>query len=176
MNVGDIKTVRKSLGITKQGLAKLSGVSQALIARIESGSVDPSYSGTMKIFAVLESRKHSGSANDIMTKKVVSVRSSEKISKAIKIMKRKGISQLPVIDDSKVIGIVSEKEVSHSFLEKKFIIKEIMSESPPIVGKSAPVDLLACLLDFHPAVLVQESGSPCGIVTRADIMKLIKKH
>ena len=175
MKLSDIRAARKSLGMTQGELASLSGVSQAMIARTESGSIDPSYSAATKIFSVLEGRKHAGSAKDIMSKKVVSVGSDEKISKAIRLMKSKNISQLPVIDEGKVIGIVSEKEVSHSFLEKKNYIKEIMAEAPPIINKNAPVNLLACLLDFHSAVLIHEKGLLCGIVTRADMMKLIKK-
>jgi predicted transcriptional regulator len=175
MELSGIKNIRKSTGITQEQLARLSGVSQAIISRIEAGTVDPSYSSVMKIFKALESVKVSGCASEIMTKHVYSIHSNDKISKAVRIMKARKISQLPVIDDGKIIGIVSEKEVAHSLLEKKNVVKEIMTEPPPIVGKNAPIELLSYLLDTSPAVIVYDKGSISGIVTRADMMKMVRK-
>jgi len=42
-----LKKIRVQLGITQSELAKAAGVSQSLIAKLESGLVDPSFS-TMK--------------------------------------------------------------------------------------------------------------------------------
>jgi predicted transcriptional regulator len=175
MELSEIKNLRKNAGITQEQLAKLSGVSQAIISRIEAGTVDPAYSSVMKIFKALENIKQSGCAADIMTKSVYAIRSSDKISKAVRIMKTKKISQLPVIDDGKIVGMVSERDISHSLLERKTFVNEIMSEPSPIVNKNAPIELLAYLLDTSPAVIVFNKGSISGLVTRADMMKMIKK-
>ena len=40
----EIPKLRKQLGVTQAELAGLAGVSQALIAKIESGRIDPSFS------------------------------------------------------------------------------------------------------------------------------------
>ena len=42
-----LKKIRVQLGITQSELARVAGVSQSLIAKLESGLVDPSFS-TMK--------------------------------------------------------------------------------------------------------------------------------
>ncbi|MHA1431033.1 MAG: helix-turn-helix domain-containing protein, partial [Candidatus Freyarchaeota archaeon] len=45
----DIKRLRKKVGLTQTELAEKAGVSQSLIARIESGSVDPRLSTLQRI-------------------------------------------------------------------------------------------------------------------------------
>ncbi|MGP8331846.1 MAG: helix-turn-helix domain-containing protein, partial [Methanosarcinaceae archaeon] len=47
---GDLKQKRTELCLTQSELAKRAGVSQPLIARIESGDVDPRLSTLWKIF------------------------------------------------------------------------------------------------------------------------------
>jgi len=45
---------RKELGLTQSKLAASAGVSQSIIAKIEAGSVDPSYSVVQRLFSALE--------------------------------------------------------------------------------------------------------------------------
>ncbi|MBI2575829.1 helix-turn-helix domain-containing protein, partial [Candidatus Woesearchaeota archaeon] len=42
--LANIKTLRKKLGLTQSGFAGQVGVSQSLVAKIEAGRIDPSYS------------------------------------------------------------------------------------------------------------------------------------
>ncbi len=48
----DLKKRRNELGLTQSDLAKRAGVSQPLIARIESGDVDPRLSTVRKILLI----------------------------------------------------------------------------------------------------------------------------
>ena len=50
-----LKKIRVQLGITQSELAKAAGVSQSLIAKLESGLVDPSFS-TMKAISRITNR------------------------------------------------------------------------------------------------------------------------
>lgn len=49
----EIKKARKDSGKTQWDIAHLTGISQAMIARIESGTVDPSTSTLRKVIAAL---------------------------------------------------------------------------------------------------------------------------
>src|SRR3989338_4468360 len=49
----EIKKIRKSLALTQTDLAKMANVSQSLIAKIESGKIDPTFTKTKKIFETL---------------------------------------------------------------------------------------------------------------------------
>ena len=53
----DLKKRRNELGLTQSDLAKRAGVSQPLIARIESGDVDPRLSTVRKILEAFEEAK-----------------------------------------------------------------------------------------------------------------------
>ena len=50
----DLKKRRNELGLTQSDLAKRAGVSRPLIARIESGDVDPRLSTVRKILDAFE--------------------------------------------------------------------------------------------------------------------------
>jgi Predicted transcriptional regulator with C-terminal CBS domains len=43
INPRELERIRKQVGMTQKELAKLSRVSQSLIAKIERGDVDPSF-------------------------------------------------------------------------------------------------------------------------------------
>lgn len=175
--ISEIKSVRRALGITQNELAKLSGVSQSLIARIESGGVDPAYSKVEKIFDALEKIKKPKEmrAGDIMKKHMISVSSKETVIKAAGIMKRYNISQLPVVDKASVVGLVSERGITHTVSERPKFVRDIMEDAPPLVNINTPLDAITHLLDHNYAVLVTDDGKIKGIITRADLLKLVKR-
>lgn len=180
----EIKRMRKKLRITQLELARLAGVSQAYIAKIEGGKADPKFSVLQKIARALESVSSgvSKSAKEIATIPVISVRPSDRVSKAIKLMEKKGISQLPVIEKGKQLGSISEGIVLRllssssnplSILSKR--ISSIMGEPFPIVDSSVPVTSVISLLEHSPAVLTAERDKIVGIITKADLFKLLTR-
>lgn len=176
--VEDVKRIRKKVGITQSELAKLAGVSQSLIAKVESGKIDPTFSNMKKIFAALNSvqKKESLKAKDFIHKGVVSCKSTDTISNVIKKMKKHEISQLPVKNDSKVVGVVSESRLLDHLLQGKnrnCKVKEIMEEVPPIVNSNTGELVLSNLLKYFPLVLVQDKGNLKGVVTRSDILRKV---
>ncbi len=54
MELSEIKHLRKKFGLTQSQLAKLSGVSQSLIAKIEADRIDPTFSKAQKIFEAIK--------------------------------------------------------------------------------------------------------------------------
>jgi len=156
----EIKEIRKKFGLTQTQLARLANVSQSLVAKIESGLIDPTYSNAISIFNALESlsRKKDLKAEAIMAKKIISVGENERIKAAIKKMKKYDISQMPVIDGNKVHGLVSDSILLEALLNKgaNIKIKEVMTENPPTVSKNANVQLVSSLLKFYPMVIVAE--------------------
>lgn len=178
----DIKKLRKKVGLTQTELAKLAGVSQSLIARIEKGTVDPRLSTLRRIIEAIKlvemRAKKAKSARDVMYSPVITVKSSDKVKKAIELMEKYAISQLPVVNDSGVpVGSITESTVLKKILsgdpEKilKLKVEEIMEESFPTITPSTNIkDIQQLILKRYPAVLVMEKGKIVGIITKIDLI------
>jgi len=175
--ISEIKKIRKSLGLTQFDLAKKSGVSQSLIAKIEAGLLDPSYTNVKKIFAALDelSKKDELLAKDIMNKKIISVKPNELVISIIKLMKTKGSSQVPVEEKGKIIGIITEK----TLIEKlgpdisKLKAKDVMDECPPIITPETRLEVISNLLKHFSIVLVAEKGDYKGLISKTDLLEKV---
>jgi len=174
----EIKKIRKNLGFTQFQLANASNVSQSLIAKIEAGRIDPTYSKAKQIFAALRDlgKKQEKKAGEIMTPKLISVQQNEDIKTAIKKMKQHNISQLPVIEEHKSIGLVSESILLDAIIENKGKkIHDIMQDSPPVISENTEIDVISNLLRFSPLVLVSKGGKLVGLITKADLLGAMYK-
>jgi predicted transcriptional regulator len=186
----EIRARRLELGLTQVQLAKLAGVTQAYIAKIEAGTADPTVSILEKILETLEktasekekiaSEKHV-TAKEIMATPVISVKPDDRIERAAKLMNSYNISQLPVIDGETQVGSISESTLMHQLTAGKDMsklvrrsIKEIMESPFPTVSKDTDVETIYHLLEHGPAVLVVDRGKAAGILTKADALKLRK--
>lgn len=174
-DINEIKIIRKKLDLTQIELCKKAGVSQSLIAKIESNRIDPSYSSVKKIFTVIDelSKKKSLLAKEIMQKKIISVNSNNSVKDVVKIMKKHKISQVPVVDERGIVGIVSDGTLLNAFLNKKENINvgEVMDPAPPIVEKGTDVEAVSGLLKFFNMVIVAEEGKLIGLITKADLLE-----
>ncbi|MFH1850056.1 MAG: CBS domain-containing protein [archaeon] len=172
-----IKSVRKKIDLTQSELAKKSGVSQSLIAKIEAGRIDPTYSKVRQIYETLQmlSEEKDLTAEDIMLKKIISIDLNDNLEKAVQKMRKYEISQLPVFDDKKVVGLISEAAILNSLMDESGDrrIERIMQDPPPIINNNASVRVISGLLKFYPAVLVSCRGRICGIITKSDIIRKI---
>lgn len=173
---------RKMLDLTQKKLADLSGVSQSLIAKLESGKTDPSYTKVKAIIDVLNQleMKMEVHAREIVHSKVISVQKSDKVSKAVRLMMEHGYSQLPVFDGEHAVGSISEKTILSQVSAGRdlsqisvLFVEEVMNEAFPQVGGDAPLSLISGLLQVYPAVLVSKKGKVTGIVTKADLLKML---
>jgi len=176
--LSEIKKIRKSLGLTQTDLAKRANVSQSLIAKIESGKIDPTFTKTKKIFDTLNDmeNKEEIKAEELMNRKVISISPDDNIKESVEKMKKFEISQMPVIDGHNVVGLVSESTLLDALINKKSNkIEEIMEESPPTVSKTASVKVVSSLLKHYPVVLVSESGKLAGLITKADLLGKLYK-
>jgi len=172
-----LRELRLKAGLTQKELAKRAGVSQALIARIESGAVNPRLSTLQRIVRVLEEALGpSMKAEDIMHQPVITLHPDDDVNKAVKLMEQYGISQIPIVDyEGRILGTIHEtsilKALSASPKPSMLKVGDIMEEPLPIVAPSTPVDLVVEMLTEYPAVLVVEKGLVKGIIAKIDVIK-----
>jgi len=173
---------RRLLDISQKELAKLAGVSQSMIAKIESERISPSYLKTKAIFDSLESleRRNELRARDICKRRVISVQTHDPVAKGIRLMRESGFSQLPVFNGVQVVGSLTEKII----LEKLFAapkpdelprqpVESIMEDTFPTVSEETPLSMVSAVLQYAPAVLVAKKGHVQGIITKADLLKVV---
>ncbi|MHA3962565.1 MAG: CBS domain-containing protein [Candidatus Thorarchaeota archaeon SMTZ1-45] len=170
-----LRKLRQESGLTQTELSIEVGVSQAYIARLESGSLDPKLSIVNKIIEVLN-RKRRTTCSELMTPNPVTVDARDTVSTAVSLMQKKSYSQLPVLRATQVIGIVTEwdviKNLQHNLHE--ISVQSIMSGSSTImVDETTLVDVIIPLFENYQAVLVLNQGRLQGIITRSDLLKLI---
>ncbi len=178
-----LKNYRKKRGMTQAELARRAGVSQSLIARIEAGDIDPRLSTVGKILGALKSGK-SGDAvtvGDVMRTPVVHVKISDTVADALKLMEKHGISQLPVLENGIQKGSVSERGIVKKMALEKDVtklsarsVREIKAPGFPTVDRETDIKSISNLVENNPAVLVVDGGRAVGIITKADVLKLMK--
>jgi len=179
----DIKKKRRELNLTQVDLAKLAGVSQPLIARIEAGGVDPRLSTLGKIIRALnEIEGKKAMVSDIMHTPVVSVSRTDSVAKAMELMEKYGFSQLPVLEDGRPVGSVSVDAISRCIIEhesediKNKKVEELMEEVFPSIPPTMEAEFASHLLEARGAVLVYDEGKVVGILTKHDLMKLASER
>jgi len=179
-NLADIERRRRELGLTQSKLATLAGVSQSIIAKIEAGSVDPSYSVVARIMGALERMGVAPSlrVNQLMSRPVVSISKMSLVREAADLMRKRGYSQLPVFDGGRCVGSISERTILDRAARGESLdellgrrVREIMESPFPIVNDDTPLDMVLGLMQSNYGVLVSRGESVTGILTKSDILK-----
>jgi len=181
----ELRLLRLKAGLTQSEVAKRAGVSQSLIARIESGKVNPRVSTLLRIYRALESYLEDElTACDIMSSPVVYVTPDTELVEATRIMWERGFSQLPVIkpDTRENVGTLFDDDILSAFIREnarasRLTVSDVMSDPLPLVPCGTKVRVVARMLSRGvPAVLVEQGMEVVGIITKSDIAKLLLKR
>lgn len=114
-------------------------------------------------------------AKDIMTTKVVTVKPSTSIADAARLLVRRKISGVPVVDEkdkTKVVGILTEADLLAAPAGAK-TVADVMKKRVVSVSSSTSVDEVAEILVKKKIkrVPVIDEGKLVGIVSRIDVLK-----
>ena len=190
-----IRQMRKRLNLSQRELAGLAGVSQSLIAKIERGSIDPSYSNVRKILMafddVLRRRKLEGikigaqlTVGDLATKGVITVQPDQTLGEATDRMMKGRFTQLPVTVGDKVVGALTDDRIRDYTIKAtkdrtknydevmRTKIEDVMAEPFPILSEDTPIDVASLHLQREAAILLSRKGAIVGILTSADFLNL----
>jgi len=114
---------------------------------------------------------------DIMTKDIVSVRTSDTVTKAINLMVDKDIGSVIVTEDGKPVGILTERDVMKKFYPdmctRDVLAEEIMSKPLITIEADARLGEAAMLMMKKNIrrLLVEEINEIVGIITQKDVMR-----
>ncbi len=109
----------------------------------------------------------------LVTREVVTASPDSTVGDAIELMEREGVSGLPVVDDSGLVGIVSNRDLRPLFHRRESEVSSVMTED--VVTVSADVSDDEALELMHEnrveRLPVVEDGEVEGIVTMDSILR-----
>ncbi|MEM3086279.1 MAG: CBS domain-containing protein [Halobacteria archaeon] len=181
-----LREQRQRLGLTQAELARLAGVSQALVARMESANpktrIDPRLSTYVRVLRAMEQTEQKRvTASRVAHSPVLSAAADDTLEEVARVFERESISQMPVIQGGVQVGSVSDRAIARVLArgDPKRIstmrVRDVMEEPFPTVGPAETLETLSVLLERHGAVLVQEQGRVAGVITKHDVMGLLRK-
>jgi cystathionine beta-synthase len=97
-------------------------------------------------------------------------------AKVIAMMKEHDISQIPVVDDGRLVGIVTEVELLDHLLNADHThapdetIESLVRTQVATVSLGTPLETLMSILTTHRVVIVLESEEAVGIITKIDLL------
>ncbi len=127
-------------------------------------------------------RKATGTVRDVVVNRFdegaeIFVRPTETVASAFARMRAADISQLPVIEDGRVVGIVDESDLLDALAagaDAKRVfgqpVGEVMTRELETVSADAPVEELLPLFARNLVPLVMEGGAFLGLATRIDLI------
>ena len=137
--------------------------------------------------------------SDVMTKDVLYVGPEDRLRRAATLMRENRIGGLPVVDNGKVVGMITESDFlnmaaetpageRHGFLDALFgghgaahpntLVGEAMTKDPINVGASMSIREAARRMKRHRikrVPVVTDDGELVGILSRADVMKVFAR-
>ena len=131
----------------------------------------------------LAERELHGDLSDLITRRpdrgeVVSVGPGDTLDTAFKRMRGADVSQLPVLQDGRLVGILDESDIVHVMntdeitREARFkkLVGEVMTRDLDTVQVSEPLDALIPLFDRDRVAIVLDGERFVGLITRTDLI------
>ncbi len=128
--------------------------------------------GDFSLKTILESKLTRGRAPAI-----VSIPPTAAVHEALQQMSTYEFSQLPVLEDRKVIGTVREGRLLKALLDDPTAthkpVAEFLDSPMPIVDAHTSIQEGIDILREHPAIVLVEFGRPIGVITRHDVLEYL---
>ncbi len=127
---------------------------------------------------------------EIMSKDLTVVSPTERIVHARRQMIESHVGRLPVVEDEKLVGMITSKDLMRAFIEfrksvpekyqksqiKDLLVEDIMSSNPTSVSKDMTITEVSEIMmetGFNGLPVVDDKVE--GIITQTDILRLIEK-
>jgi acetoin utilization protein AcuB len=123
-----------------------------------------------------------------MSRPVVTIPPDLPVAEALNLMKREHIRRCPVIDDGKLVGIISDKDLLNAspspvttlsiwemhYLLSKITVSEVMTKNVLTVAEDTPIEEAARIMADNKigGVPVMRDRVVVGIITETDLFKI----
>jgi cystathionine beta-synthase len=105
---------------------------------------------------------------------------ADQLADAVAVMKREGISQLPVLDDGKLVGIVTEADLLQVLIDGRgspdSSVAEVMNRKVSTVSTHDPAASLSEVFSRGEVALVIDDQRLAGIITKLDLIEFLSRR
>lgn len=114
---------------------------------------------------------------DVMSKRLVTVKSVSMLPEAAEKMRNENIGVLPVVDDGEIVGMVTDRDIAIRAVANRKIdvqVKDVMTPAPKCVTRDASIEEAIREMetqDIRRLAVVDQDGKPCGIVSLEDLVE-----
>lgn len=95
-------------------------------------------------------------------------------------LRNAGFSQLPVMDEDRLVGVLTEEDIIHYVYgdpsRLTSLVREAMQTEVPSVDKDMSVDRLVERLKTEPFTAVMDGDRFLGLITRADVLNYLRRQ
>ena len=95
-------------------------------------------------------------------------------------LRNAGFSQLPVMDDDRLVGVLTEEDIIQYVYgapdRMTALVKDAMQTSVHRVDKAMPIDQLVSRLKSVPYTAVMDGRQFLGLITRSDVLNHLRKQ
>ncbi len=118
------------------------------------------------------------SVKEVMTRDIVSVKTTDEVIAAIEVMTRNDIGSVVVMEDGNPVGILTARDILKKVCPERLCTRnitagEIMSKPPIHIDAGAGVGQAGSLMTLKNVrrLLVVDKGEVVGIITQKDVMR-----
>ena len=105
---------------------------------------------------------------------VITAEASDGVQDVIRLMKKHGISQLPIMDRARLVGMISEVDLLNALLKDPESVDrpvgDLVDQNYVVIPPDLPVSRLAAIFTEGKVALVQENGTITAVVTKIDLI------
>ena len=144
---------------------------------------------------IVEEQLGNEQVSNFMSSQPITISPDDNIGKVVKLFKEKDISRLPVVEDGKIVGIVTVRDLLEKVIhpeekpeygefiaeKKRYLkipVKGVMTEEPIVMPPDTKVkDVIEEMLKNNiGGMLIAENEKLVGIVTKKDLLEPIASH
>ena len=125
----------------------------------------------MSIGEQVEQVKKVKRAERFIVEDVISISPEETVDYALFLMEKNGIDGLPVVEDGKVVGVISKKDIA---VKQGKLVREVMTGEPITVPEGVTAEEALNLMFEHRIdrlPVVDSEGKLLGIITMSDLAR-----
>jgi len=113
--------------------------------------------------------------SELPRRKIVTVASSDTVADSVMLMKEHGISQLPVQDEGRLVGILTESDVLAKLVDGRASLSSAVAEVmfcrvTTVKASDEASKLVAVFGQGMAGLVVDDAGKLTGIITKMDLV------